>query len=182
MSAEQEWQTLARQQRTITAIKIYREQMGVGLVTAKAAVEDWVAENVNSSPQALQRRCCCRIGQLLVDYVQSHPPGQVWAFGRPSEITYWQIPESADEPLVPAAPPHLVIFVILPEDTHSEVMRKTLRLLKQDCPHVWQVDPELRIVAVWNARKQGRMLTEDQVLTAEDVLPGFSCRVADLLP
>ena len=47
---------------------------------------------------------------------------------------------------------------------------------------VWVVDPEDRSVTVYRPDKQYAIHNESGVLSGEDVLPGFSCRVADLLP
>lgn len=38
-----EWQSLANAEQKIMAIKVYREQYGVGLAEAKQAVEDYMA-------------------------------------------------------------------------------------------------------------------------------------------
>jgi Uma2 family endonuclease len=45
---------------------------------------------------------------------------------------------------------------------------------------VWLVDPDARIVIVYQGSLAGSELSEADTLTAGDVLPGFSCQVADL--
>ena len=42
------------------------------------------------------------------------------------------------------------------------------------------MDPEDRCVWIFRTPDEGRMIYETGTLNGEDVLPGFSCRVADL--
>ena len=51
--------------------------------------------------------------------------------------------------------------------------------LKRGVRVVWVVDPEDRTVTVYRQPGQGQLLEEDATVTGEDVLPGFSCRVAE---
>lgn len=44
---------------------------------------------------------------------------------------------------------------------------------------IWVVDPEARTVTVYRQPGEGRLLWDDAILTGEDVLPGFQCRVAE---
>lgn len=45
---------------------------------------------------------------------------------------------------------------------------------------VWIVDPEERCVTVYRQPDEGRELGESATLSGEEVLPGFSCKVAEL--
>jgi Uma2 family endonuclease len=45
---------------------------------------------------------------------------------------------------------------------------------------VWIIDPEDRTVTVYRTPDEGRVLQESATLSGDDVLPGFSCRVAEL--
>jgi len=45
---------------------------------------------------------------------------------------------------------------------------------------VWIVDPEFRTVTVYRKANEGRILHESATVSGEDVIPGFSCRVAEL--
>ena len=47
---------------------------------------------------------------------------------------------------------------------------------------VWIVNPELRTVTVYRQPDEGRTLWEDATITGEDVIPGFSCKIADFFP
>jgi Uma2 family endonuclease len=45
---------------------------------------------------------------------------------------------------------------------------------------IWVVDPEDRSVTVYRSGQQATILGETDMLSGEDVLPGFSCRVVEL--
>jgi Uma2 family endonuclease len=44
---------------------------------------------------------------------------------------------------------------------------------------VWVIDPENRAVTVYRSLDEGRVLHKAGTLTGDDVLPGFSCKVAE---
>lgn len=45
---------------------------------------------------------------------------------------------------------------------------------------VWVVNPQTRTVKVQRAQSAGSILSENEDLDGEGVLPGFRCRIADL--
>jgi hypothetical protein len=47
---------------------------------------------------------------------------------------------------------------------------------------VWVLAPEDRTLTMYKSPDEGRVLHETATLAGDKVLPGFSCRVADLLP
>jgi Uma2 family endonuclease len=47
---------------------------------------------------------------------------------------------------------------------------------------IWIVDPEDRSVTVYRPGHPVVVLGENDTLTGEDVLPGFTCRVGELFP
>jgi Uma2 family endonuclease len=79
-------------------------------------------------------------------------------------------------------PPDLAVEVVSPSDTHSRLLSKVIQYLKCGVKLIWLIDPELRIATTYRALDQSRVLEENEVLTGEDILPGFQCKVADLLP
>jgi Uma2 family endonuclease len=78
--------------------------------------------------------------------------------------------------------PNLAVEVLSRRDLAVRTFRKIREYLEAGVELVWVVDPENR--TVWIYRKDGSMnqLGEDGELTGEDVLPGFRCRVSDILP
>jgi Uma2 family endonuclease len=86
--------------------------------------------------------------------------------------------ELADE--VTTELPDLVVEVLSPSDRLGMVMRKVQQYLRAGIAMVWVVDGESRNVTVYRAGREPRVLEENEVLDGEDVLPGFTCAVADL--
>jgi Uma2 family endonuclease len=75
-------------------------------------------------------------------------------------------------PILPLAP-DLAIEVVSEGNTRREMARKVSEYFASGCRLVWLVDPRTRTVAVDTSTAQPIMLTEKQVLTGGDVLPGF---------
>lgn len=78
--------------------------------------------------------------------------------------------------------PDLVVEVLSPHDRTRFVARKVSEYLDCGVPLVWVVDPERKTVAVHQPHQDIAELAGDAVLTADPVLPGFSCRVSDFFP
>jgi Uma2 family endonuclease len=76
--------------------------------------------------------------------------------------------------------PDLVVEVVSPNDTYEEVMDKIRDYKSARVRLIWIVSPETRTVLV--RRLDGTCVEFDETgtLSGEDVLPGFSCRVAEL--
>lgn len=79
--------------------------------------------------------------------------------------------------------PDLVVEVLSPGDRPAEVEEKIAEYLSSGVRRVWVADPAARTVRVHRAG-EGRgsaeasvLLTEDDVLPGEDVLPGFAVPV-----
>lgn len=76
--------------------------------------------------------------------------------------------------------PALVIEVVSPRDTASEVTEKMRRWLEAGVELAWVVDPFSRSITVYRALNDINVLTEKDVLSGESVVPGFECPVAEL--
>lgn len=76
-------------------------------------------------------------------------------------------------------PPRLAVEVLSPSDRIGKVMRKIMDYLHNGVELVWLIDPETRNVTVHRPGKEAYVVEENQVLTGEDVLPGFRCLVGD---
>jgi Uma2 family endonuclease len=76
--------------------------------------------------------------------------------------------------------PKLVVEVLSPSDSQGKVNRRIGQYLKRGVPLVWLVDPEVRIVTVYQPGKEFFTLEEADELTGEEVLPGLRLRVGDL--
>ena len=77
-------------------------------------------------------------------------------------------------------PPDLAVEVLSPTDAHYRVVRKALDYLEAGTRLVWVLDPVAKIVMVYRSENDIETLTREATLTGEDVVPGFTCPVAQL--
>jgi Uma2 family endonuclease len=78
-------------------------------------------------------------------------------------------------------PPDLVVEVVSPGDTATEVQDKTTAWLQAGVRLVWLVYPAQRQVMAYRTLNDVRVLTAADMLDGGDVLPGFTCPVADVV-
>ena len=76
--------------------------------------------------------------------------------------------------------PDLVVEVISPHDLYTEVDEKVAEWLEYGARLVLVVNPRRRTVAVHRPGQPVRILTEDDALDGEDVVPGWLLPVRDL--
>lgn len=76
--------------------------------------------------------------------------------------------------------PALVVEVVSPWDSPGKVNRRIGQYLRRGVPLVWLVDPEPRIVTVYQPAKEHYTRDETEELTGEDVLPELRLRLVDL--
>ena len=74
-------------------------------------------------------------------------------------------------------PPDLAIEVVSPTDIHSRIIGKALAYLDAGTRCVWIVDPVSKTVTVYKSETDIKILTQNDTLTGDDVVPGFSCSV-----
>lgn len=79
-------------------------------------------------------------------------------------------------------PPDWLLEVVSPTDLYYEVEQKVVGYLKAGVQLVWLVNPDSRMVRVFHQNGQRRDLGDNDELTGDDVIPGFRCRVAEVLP
>lgn len=93
--------------------------------------------------------------------------------------------ERMPEPLrhgYPDVAPDLVVEVMSPSDVFTRVQDKVGQYLDAKVRLVWVLVPEDRSAAVFRESRKTAVLYNGSALSGEDVLPGFSCPVADLFP
>lgn len=146
-------------------------------------------------PGGVHGRVCLNVGFLLEAWsrtadlgivtandsavVTAHDPDSVRGcdvmFTRWEKLPGRELPTGAFR-----SPPDLVVEVKSPSDRWRSVMAKVGEYLDASVTEVWVVDPEDHSIDIFrNDRKQIR-LSGSQVLSSEDVLPGFECTVRDL--
>jgi len=136
-----------------------------------------------------------RAAGLLNNYLEAHPIGE--GFGAETGFLLRRNPDLVRAPdvsillnehippdgipggFIPATP-DLVVEVVSPNDGAEEVQRKVQDWLNAGVPLLWLMYPGLRRVVVHAPGQPMLILGENDILDGGAVLPGFSCRVADL--
>jgi Uma2 family endonuclease len=87
-----------------------------------------------------------------------------------------RIPE---EP-IPSLAPDLVVEVLSETNTGAEMARKIEEYLAAGVPLIWIVDPVTRTVSAHRGSERSLVFGENDVLSGEEVLPGFELRLREL--
>jgi Uma2 family endonuclease len=74
--------------------------------------------------------------------------------------------------------PDLCVEVLSPSDSMRHVAQKIGEFLDCGVPLVWLVDPERKSVTVYRSLSRIEQYESDDVITAEPIIPGFSCPVS----
>jgi Uma2 family endonuclease len=77
-------------------------------------------------------------------------------------------------------PPELAVEILSPDDRWSEVMEKVEDYFSAGVDRVWIVDPRLRKMFAYRSLHKVDTFGEGDQVTDEELLPGFTFRVADL--
>jgi Uma2 family endonuclease len=80
------------------------------------------------------------------------------------------------------APPDLAVEVLSPSDQAGDVAHKVGEYLGVGVRLLWVVDSDKATAVVYRPGQTPRSVRLDGVLDGEDVLPGFSCPLRELLP
>ena len=132
------------------------------------------------------------IGRLLSEFAEQQDSGVVLATPtfragayrdrtRQPDVALFAGPILADPETIRALVPVLAVEIISPNNTALDMHDKVEEYLAAGVQLVWQVFPGRNtLVAWWNDRAV--TFRPGDTITAEPVLPGFSCPVADLFP
>ena len=145
-------------------------------------------------PGFLHGRIQVNVAFVLELFVRSNPIGRITVENglqtefdpdtvRGPDIAFWsfeKLPADQTPEVYPAVPADLCVEVLSPGRSRSKVLAKVTEYLHRGVRLVWVIDAEARSVTIFRAPNEGRFLLEPATLTGEDVLPGFSCPVADL--
>jgi len=77
-------------------------------------------------------------------------------------------------------PPDLAVEILAPDQKLQDVAEKVGEFLDWGTPMMWVIDPDARTVTVYRSLTEVRTLGSEDVLTGEEVIPGFAVRVAEL--
>ncbi len=139
-----------------------------------------------------------RIGFVLTQFLESNPIG--WVFG--SDCGYQCFPGSPNKLRRPDVSflrkeklpqgqffdghvpvvPDLVVEVISPRDITETLEVKIAEDQAAGVSSIWIISPKARTCTIHHLNGHSLRLNERDTITEPELLPGFSCRVGDLLP
>lgn len=146
-------------------------------------------------PGGLHGVCCSKVDRKLGAFVDAGPGGILACNDtgfiterspdsvRGPDISYWsrerlpQVPVGYIE-----VSPDMLVEVLSPSNTSKQICVKLKEYFARGVRLVWVIAPEDRTLTIYRTADEGRVLHETATVTGEDVLPGFACRVSDLLP
>lgn len=137
-------------------------------------------------------RVVIRLGARLEMHVEQHQLGGIYSpdttfqIGRNERlpdlafVAAARIPAGGEpEGLWPLAP-DLAIEVISPNDLWERVHSKVREYFAAGVKQVWLVSWQQRTVSLYDAPTRVTILTDQDTLTSEALLPGFRCRVSEI--
>lgn len=81
----------------------------------------------------------------------------------------------------PETPADLCVEALSPNNTQRGMSAKVREYLAAGVRMGWVIDPNNRMVTMFRTPDEGRVLLEAATLDGGDVVPGFACRMAELL-
>jgi len=146
-------------------------------------------------PEGLHGACCSRTDRRLGLHVEANDLGTVTCNDagfiterapdsvRGPDIAFWSKERLPQIPVgyIPISP-DMLVEVLSPSNTSRQIFAKLKEYFARGVRLVWVLAPEDRTLTIYRTPEEGRVLHETATVTGEDVLPGFSCRVSDLLP
>ena len=97
------------------------------------------------------------------------------SFARKARLPSGRVPDAFGD-----VAPDLCVEMISPLEERADMARKVREHFEAGAEQVWHIFPEQQRVVVFTSPTETRTLNADDMLTAGDILPGFSCRVGDL--
>ena len=99
-----------------------------------------------------------------------------------SFVRYGRLPGGVAPKGWPRIPPDLAVEVSSPNDRTDDLDEKLEDYRKVNVPLIWVIYPKSRTVMVYRIGGSVSLLGETDVLSGEDVIPGFRCPVGELFP
>jgi Uma2 family endonuclease len=78
--------------------------------------------------------------------------------------------------------PNLAVEVASPSETAADLHKKTRQYLAAGCQAVWVVYSDSREIEIHDRNANIRLFSENDTLTASDLLPGFAVKVRAFFP
>ena len=178
------------QTRLITAEELER------MPQSDAHVELVKGEIIKMTPAGHEHgEIALAIGSGLREFVRQHKLGKVYAaetgFILSRDPDTVRAPDAAFVSTARAAQqkrregffdgaPDLAVEVMSPEDTVEEVEAKVLEYLRSGTKLVWVAHPRTKTITAYRSLDKVRVLTMNDTLDGDDVLPGFAVAIRDI--
>jgi Uma2 family endonuclease len=146
-------------------------------------------------PGGLHGVTCLKTGRRIGNFVEDQDRGTVTCNDtgfvtergpdtvRGPDISYWSKARLQEVPVgYIEISPDMLVEVPSPSNTSKKIRAKLKEFFDKGVRLVWVIAPEDRTLTIYRTPDEGRLLHETATVTGEDVLPGFTCRVSDLLP
>ena len=148
-----------------------------------------------SLPGGVHGRVAMKLGRRIGDHVEANDLGETFAAEtgflisrdpdtvRGADVAYLrrELADRITETHIPF-PPDLAVEVASPNDRPGEIAARTDEWLGAGSRMVWNLDPQTRTATIHRPGMEPLILGPEDQLDGLDVLPGFRCRVGDLLP
>ncbi len=99
-----------------------------------------------------------------------------------SFISAARLPPSEFPHAYPTLAPDLAVEVLSPSERPGARREKMRDYFAAGTRLVWEIDPAQRTITVYRSAHDGTPLAAADELTGAEVLPGFVCRVGELIP
>jgi Uma2 family endonuclease len=122
-----------------------------------------------------------RLGRLVIEtgLITERDPDSV----RGPDVSYWsaaRLPFDQRPRGYPDVAADLCVEVLSPSRRPADIAEKVREYLQAGVRLVWIIDPITQTLTVHRPQQPERVLTVNDTLSGEDVVPGFTCLVADL--
>jgi Uma2 family endonuclease len=137
-----------------------------------------------------------KIGHYLLSFLETHDIGQV--FDSSTGFVLSHDPDTVRAPDVSfltserlkqqnldaflEGAPDLAVEVLSPSNTQAEMLERMADFFEAGCRVVWIVDPLRRSLVIHRPDASPTILAENETLTEEELLPGFSLVVREIFP
>jgi Uma2 family endonuclease len=128
---------------------------------------------------------------ILATFLEDHPVGKlatpdlgIWLSGgnlRCPDVTFIRsekVPKGEKRKKFLDSVPDLAVEVLSPSDRPGFVSEKISEFLANGVPIVWLVNPSDKTVTEHRSRPEIKEYSGDDVISAEPILPGFSCPIS----
>jgi Uma2 family endonuclease len=149
---------------------------------------------VREPPGLRHGRIAIDLGTSLAAHVRANALGRVYVGSgfklatdpdtvRGPDIAFISRPRLPEpEPAgYPALAPDLVVEILSPGDRPGDVLGTVADWLSAGTRLVWVIDPERRLARIYREDGAEALVTAEQTLHGEDVVPGFTCPLATIL-